>query len=100
MNADELRKIMDYLTDRVHLSSNENAEPTAVVFTPPKLGEMVSARLNEDLCRQVLTAPWWDEMVQDILETPDICEADDPPERVLEYAKDVVSEYMRKRVRL
>ena len=47
-----------------------------------------------------LEAPWWDEMVADIVETPAMCEPDDPPEQVLEYARDVVSEYIRKRARL
>ena len=41
--------------------------------------------------------PWWDEMVTDVNETPDACDPDDPPHQVLEYAKDVVSEYVRKR---
>ena len=40
------------------------------------------------------------EMTADIVETPDLCEASDPPQQVLEYAKDVVSEYLRKRVQL
>ena len=40
---------------------------------------------------------WWDEMVADIVETPDMCAPDDSPQQVLGYAKDVVSEYIRKR---
>ncbi len=39
-------------------------------------------------------------MVADIVETPDLCTPDDPPELVLAYALDVIAEYVRKRVRL
>ncbi|MCI5137127.1 MAG: DUF2065 domain-containing protein, partial [Candidatus Electrothrix sp. AR1] len=47
-----------------------------------------------------LAASWWEEMVTDIIETPDFCEPDESPQQVLEYAKDVVSDYIRKRVSL
>ena len=36
-------------------------------------------------------------MVEEIVETPVICDPDDPPDLILEYARDVVSEYIRKR---
>ena len=69
----------------------------AIGFDCPTAHEMIGAGLEPDGCRQILGAPWWDEMVQDIVETPAMCEAEDPPQQVLEYARDVVSEYIRKR---
>lgn len=36
-------------------------------------------------------------MVTDIIETPEMCDTDDSPEQILEFAQDVVSEYVRKR---
>jgi hypothetical protein len=39
-------------------------------------------------------------MVTDVIETPEMCESDDSPHQVLEYARDVVSEYIRKRAAL
>jgi hypothetical protein len=39
-------------------------------------------------------------MVTDIVETPEMCDPEDPPEQVLAYARDVVSEYIRKRAEL
>ena len=39
-------------------------------------------------------------MVTDIIETPEMCDPDDSPEQILEYAKDVVAEYIRKRASL
>jgi len=35
-------------------------------------------------------------MVEDIIETPDMCDPEDSPEDILQFAKDVVSEYIRK----
>lgn len=100
MEREELRAIMSFLQHRVHLE--EGAPDAAVVirFDSPTVDEMTQAGLNSAGCRQILDAPWWDEMVADIVETPDMCEPEDPPEQVLEYAKDVVSEYIRKRAQL
>ena len=39
-------------------------------------------------------------MKTDIVETPDFCEPDESPQQVLEYTKDVISDYTRKRVSL
>ena len=50
--------------------------------------------------KRILNASWWDEMVTDIVETPEMCDPDEPPDQVLEYAKDVVAEYIRKRAEL
>ena len=49
-----------------------------------------TAGLNREGCRQILDAPWWDEMVADVVETPEMCDPEDPPEQVLQYARDVV----------
>ena len=64
---------------------------------PPTEEEMIDAGLNVDGVKRILRVPWWEEMVEDIVETPDMCEPDDSPEQVLGYARDVVSEYIRKR---
>jgi hypothetical protein len=39
-------------------------------------------------------------MVADIIETPEMCDPEDAPEQVLQYARDVVAEYIRKRASL
>ena len=85
---------------KVHLKNRRSEGEVAIGFENPALAEMVQAGLDSAGCRQILEAPWWDEMVADIVETPAMCEPDDPPEQVLEYARDVVSEYIRKRARL
>jgi len=100
MSPDELRAIMAFLRERVGLDSKESERPVAIAFLPPTAEDMLGAGLHAEGVEQVLSAPWWDEMVTDIIETPDFCEPDESPEQVLAYAKDVVSDYIRKRVSL
>jgi hypothetical protein len=71
-----------------------------VIFRPPTAEEMIGRGLNPEAVRQILHASWWGDMVTDIIETPDYCEADDGVHDVLNYARDVVSDYIRKRFRL
>ena len=100
MTADELRAIIDFLTHKVHLKVPGTDGEVTIGFDAPTADEMASAGLNPEGSRQILNAPWWDEMVADIVETPDVCDPEDPPEQVLKYASDVVSEYIRKRAKL
>ena len=100
MTPEELRAIMDFLRQRVHLKDGEADGIVAVGFDAPTADEMARAGLSSEGCLQVLDAPWWDEMVADIVETPEMCDSGDPPEQVLTYARDVVSEYIRKRAKL
>ncbi|NQT17233.1 MAG: hypothetical protein HQ582_31050 [Planctomycetes bacterium] len=100
MTPDELRAIMEFLKDQVHLKEPGEDGEAAVGFDAPTVEAMAGAGLNAEGSGQILAAPWWDEMVEDIVETPEMCEPDDSPEQVLEYARDVVSEYIRKRAKL
>ncbi len=100
MSPDELRAIMAYLRDRVELGPKDDNDSVTITFLAPTTEDMTGAGLNADGVGQVLSAPWWKEMVADIIETPDFCEPDESPQQVLEYAKDVVSDYIRKRVSL
>lgn len=97
MHPDDLRRIIAWLQERVTLARPGS---TAVAFVPPSAAEMEAAGLNADGVARVRGAPWWEEMVADILETPDLCDPADPPEQVLAYARDVIAEYIRKRVAL
>ena len=100
MTPDELRAIMAYLRDRVHLSLEGGKSTVVITFVSPTVEEMIDAGLNAEGAERIRYVPWWEEMVTDIIETPDYCESDDSPEQVLEYAKDVVSDYIRKRISL
>jgi len=91
--------MIDYLRERVNLSSTET-DPVAITFLAPTEEEMLGAGLNAEGVQRMLHVPWWEEMVTDIMETPDYCDPDDAPQKILEYARDVVSDYIRKRFRL
>ena len=97
MTPDELRAIMTYLRERTYLGPKEAKSPVVITFHAPTEEEMIDAGLNAEGVKRILRVPWWEEMVADIVETPDYCEPDDSPQQVLEYAKDVVSDYIRKR---
>jgi hypothetical protein len=100
MTPDELRAVMAYLRERVDIDSDSAEAPGRITFHAPTEHEMVDAGLNAEGVRLILGAPWWEEMATDIIETPEFCDPDDSPTQVLEYARDVVSDYLRKRVRL
>lgn len=100
MTRDELRAIMNWLRERVHLEDRGAEGEVHVGLDAPTADEIERTELNHDGLRQILAAGWWDEMVADVVETPEMCEPDDPPEQVLAYARDVVSEYIRKRASL
>ena len=97
MTPDELRAIMTYLQERVTLGSPDDDGSVAVAFQPPTEQEMRGAGLDAAGSARLLSVAWWDEMVDDIVETPEMCDPDDAPDQVLQYARDVVSEYIRKR---
>ena len=100
MTPDELRAIMDFLVQRVRLEDDKAGEEIAVAFDAPTVDEMVRAGLDSEGSSQILAAEWWGEMVEDIVDTPEMCEPDDTPDQVLQYARDVVPEYIRKRASL
>jgi len=100
MTPDELREILEYLRRRVRLADESAEGDVAIAFDAPTAEGMAEAGLDAEGSRRLLAAPWWDEMVEDIVDTPAMCEPDDSPQQVLEYAQDVVSEYIRKRADL
>jgi len=97
MTPEELRAIIAYLREKVQLGSQEIRGPVSITFHEPTEDEMVGAGLNAAGVKKILQASWWREMVADIIETPDFCDSHDSPQQVFEYARDVVSDYIRKR---
>lgn len=97
MRPDDLRRIIVWLQERVTLTAPPS---TAVSFAAPTVADMEAAGLHPEGVAKVRGALWWDEMVTDILDTPSLCDPDAPPEEVLAFARDVIAEYIRKRVAL
>jgi hypothetical protein len=89
--------MMAYLREAVRLGPEETQSQVVITFLAPTEEEMIDAGLNAEGVKRLLQVPWWDEMVTDIIETPEYCEPSDSPQQILEYAKDVVSDYIRKR---
>jgi hypothetical protein len=100
MTPDDLKKIISFLNGRVSIGGDKADSPLKIIFDTPDLATMIKAGLDEEGSKEILNAGWWEEMVNDIIETPDFCDPDDPPEQVLIYARDVVTDYLRKRVRI
>jgi len=100
VTPEQLRAIMEYLMEKVCLKDQTDGGEVEIEFVAPSAEEAQRDGLDTEGYKQILASPWWDEMVEDIVETPDMCDPEDPAERVLQYAKDVVSEYIRKRAEL
>jgi hypothetical protein len=92
MQPEDLRRLMEYLQDLVSVSDSRS-----IVFEIPDERTMLDAELDADIVRQLLAAPWLGEMVADVRETPDFCSPEETSDEVLQYARDVVVEYLRKR---
>jgi hypothetical protein len=97
VTPEELRDIIAHLERRVRLADGGSR---TVVFETPGEDELLAAGLSPEGVRRLLAAPWLEEMVSDVLETPEFCEPGDSPEQILRYARDVVGEYIRKRLPL
>jgi hypothetical protein len=95
MTADDLRRLRSYLEDRVQLAAERTIQ-----FEVPSADEMIAAGLHPDGVHQLVGAPWLAEMVEEVTETPEFCDPDDTDEQLLGYARDVVTEYFRKRFAL
>lgn len=100
MTPDQLRAIMEYLRERVRCETETAGTEPTIVFDAPSVADMVQSGLDPEGARQILEAEWWDEMVEDIVDTPAMCDPEDSSQEVLAFAKDVVSEYIRKRASL
>jgi hypothetical protein len=83
---------MEYLQDLVRVSDSRS-----IVFEIPDGRTMLDAGLDANIVQHLLTAPWLEEMVADVRETPDFCSPEETSDQVLQYARDVVVEYLRKR---
>ena len=92
----EIRRLYEWLQGRVRLHLGDD-EPT-IGYDQPTAGELAAAGFSDELIERTIRAPWWSEMVTDVVETPEFAEPEDTPEQVLGYARDVVREYIWKRL--
>ncbi|MHC4608250.1 MAG: hypothetical protein ACYTAF_15175 [Planctomycetota bacterium] len=93
MEREEIKKAMDLLVARVRLE-----EDGRISFDRPDRDGMVGLGMTAELADRIAGAPWFDEMVTDVVETPEFCEPGAGRDEVLGFAQDVVREYIRKRL--
>lgn len=90
---EQLRAIVEYLEERVRLVTDGDR---AITFDPCTVEEIADEGLDLKTFTSLTSAPWWSEMVEDIIQTPDFAEPDATPSVVLSYARDVIREYIGK----
>ncbi|MEJ2189623.1 MAG: hypothetical protein P8Y93_09450 [Acidobacteriota bacterium] len=96
VEKEDIQKLYGWLQERVTL--DREAPATAIAFDEPGERDFREAGFPEEAIQLTLGSDWWPEMVTDIVETPEFAEPDEPPEQVLTYARDVVKEYVWKRL--
>jgi len=97
LTPDDVRVLISYLQAQVRLTDDA---ARVVTFDLPDRETLVAAGVHPNAAAQLLAAPWAAEMVTEVRETPEFCDPDDPSEQVLNFARDVVGEYIRKRFQL
>ncbi len=95
MTPEDLRRLMSYLEERVRVTADSKVQ-----FELPDESQMLADEIHPEAIAQLLAAPWLEEMVADVVETPEFCEPGETPEQILRLVRDVVQEYLRKRFAL
>jgi phenylpyruvate tautomerase PptA (4-oxalocrotonate tautomerase family) len=96
MEKEQIIKMTQWLQDRVKLGSD--SDRITIVFEEPSLDDFTAQGFSEEDVNLTLRSDWWKEMAADIIETPDFAQPDESPEQVLKYARDLVVEYISKRL--
>jgi len=96
MENDEIKRMYEWIQGRVTLA--DATDGIAITFEEPDSEEFLSAGFGPESIELTLGSDWWREMVTDIIETPEYAESGEPAEQVLQYARDVVKEYVAKRL--
>jgi len=96
MEDDEIRRMYEWIQGRVALG--EGADKVTILFDAPTAKDFEDQGFAAEAISLTLESDWWAEMATDIVETPDYAEPGESPEQVLGYARDVVVEYVRKRL--
>ena len=96
MEDHEIKRMYGWIQTKVNLA--ESTDGIAITFDEPGPGDFAEAGFEGEAVELTLHSDWWSEMVTDIIETPEYAEPGESPEQVLGYARDVVKEYVAKRL--
>ena len=95
MEKDEIKKMYEWIQSRVGLG---DGEAITITFAEPTAEDFTNEGFDDEAVTLTLGSTWWAEMATDIVETPDYAEPGESAEQILGYARDVVVEYVRKRL--
>lgn len=96
MDDAEIRRMYQWIQSRVTLAGASDA--VSVAFAEPSADDFKNQEFSEEAVKLTLESAWWSEMVTDIIETPEYAEPGESAEQILQYARDVVKEYLAKRL--
>lgn len=96
MDTSEIKRMYEWIQSRVALAADGGE--IVISFDEPGSEDFAAAGFAHESVELTLHADWWSEMVNDIIETPEYAESGESPEQVLGYARDVVKEYVAKRL--
>jgi hypothetical protein len=96
MKPEEIKRMNLWLQSRITME--ERAGEIVIKFDEPAADDFFAQGFDEEVVSLTLKSDWWPEMAADIIETPEFAEPEDSPEQVLEYARDLVFEYIGKRL--
>lgn len=96
MKREEIRQAMESLAATVAVTEENGA--IRIRFERPTREGLLALGVTGELADRISRAAWLDEMTTDVIETPEFCDPGAGAEEVLGYARDVVREYVRKRL--
>ena len=96
MDREKIVELIDWLKDNVSLDDGEGG--VEIIFDEPDAEDFKSTGFYGEIIELTLYSSWWDEMISDLIETPDFAEPGDSTEIVLGYACDLIQEYVSKRL--
>ena len=96
MDSNEIKRMYEWIQGRVTLA--DVTDGIAISFDEPNSDDFSEAGFAPEVVELTRESDWWAEMATDIVETPEYAEPGESPKQVLQYARDVVVEYVRKRL--
>lgn len=96
MEKADIQRMYEWVQSRVRLVPGSD-EPV-IAFDAPTAEAFKERGFTDDDIALTLGSGWWQQMIVDIIETPEFAEPDESPDQVVQYARDVVVEYFRKRL--
>ncbi|NIO29556.1 MAG: hypothetical protein GTO29_13495 [Candidatus Latescibacteria bacterium] len=96
MDTEQIKKMNLWLQSRI--SMDNTADGIVIKFDEPTAADFIAQGFDEETVNLTIKSSWWSEMVTDIIETPDFVDPEESPEQILKYARDLVFEYVGKRL--